>query len=513
MDSTRSGYYIPKTRYVATVQGCTTGNAAPADGGDALPSTGEDMRLAGCYELADRLDSPSIASAAARHARDRSAVLEVYLKQFVQSMPDVSLVYIGYEASGLFRQFPASDGYYTASTFPGTYDPRKRPWYRAAKLAAATGSLSVSGTGNVLGPVGVSEPYKDYSTGDWTVTVAQAVFNPNQQTELMGVVGFDISIDAIQKHIVEEVTFLEGGVVALVESEPRMGQGSELYAVAHVDFATHISPDDDAPFMSVLEPDLTSDRTLLQEAVGGGSGVADFTRNGKPYVVAYATVSQPHKYTVLTIVPRDEVLAPIEPMKKLIAETEGAVTGSVVGVSLATAVVVSFFVVRIAGGISAPVATMVKVSQSIVSGAAEKDLAKNLSANHMRKLEQYAQVKDSTGRDRSDEVVVNEMVNLARSFLSMTQGLKKDSNRAKTRVVHPENPYYVTRENDLMNMLHENDEGHWTGGNAPVSYANAIAMAVPVSGGGSGGGGVGGVIPIAANAGVVPLAPAVPVFK
>ena len=51
----------------------------------------------------------------------------------------------------------------------------------------------------------------------------------------------DQSIEAIQKHIVEEVKFLEGGIVTLVESESRSNTQSidnkERIVVAHVDFA------------------------------------------------------------------------------------------------------------------------------------------------------------------------------------------------------------------------------------------------------------------------------------
>ena len=127
---------------------------------------------------------------------------------------------------------------------------------------------------------------------------------------------------------------------------------------------------------------------------------------------------------------------------------------------------------------------MVHVAQNIVSGAAEKDLAKNLGAKHMKSLENYARVKDRNGNDVSDQDVRNEMISLVRSFLAMTQGLKKDSNRAKARIIQPKNPYYIREEHELISALQEVDQNYWggqTNGSAPVpDYAVSIAEATAV---------------------------------
>ena len=284
------------------------------------------------------------------------------------------------------------------------------------------------------------------------ITVTQAIFDPSAQQELVAVVGFDISIDSIQKHIVDEVKFLEGGIVALVETEIRessAGPNKDRYLVAHVDFdslaAALPAGSEDPPFFGSAEPEISENATLLADLFSGNGSTEVLRAKDRSqtertnYLLAHTTIEVPVGYTVLTIVPEEEALRPIASMTELISATEVSVSVSVLAITTATAILVLLLVRAVAGRIAKPVNKMVIVAQNIVSGAAEKDLAKNLGATHMKSLEKYAQVKDKDGKDVSDQEVRNEMISLVRSFLAMTQGLKKDSNRAKARVVQPKN--------------------------------------------------------------------------
>jgi hypothetical protein len=369
---------------------------------------------------------------------------------------------------------------------------------------------------------------QDYTTGVWMITVTQAIFNPAAQDELVAVVGFDISIDSIQKHIVDEVKFLEGGVVALVETELREGsngRNTDRYLVAHVDFDTLAKAlptgSESPPFFGSAEPEILRNTTLLAELFAGNGSTEVLRSKDRTlrqvldapqttYLLAHTTIEVPVGYTVLTIVPEEEVLRPIASMTEMISATEVSVSVSVLAITTATALLVLLLVRAIAGRIAKPVNKMVIVAQNIVSGAAEKDLAKNLGATHMKSLETYAQVKDSNGKDVSDQEVRNEMISLVRSFLAMTQGLKKDSNRAKARVVQPKNQYYVREEHPLVGALQEVDERHWGsqaggGSAAPIpNYAMAIAEATPVAVAGMADDARGGSVPIAS---VTPMVP------
>lgn len=352
------------------------------------------------------------------------------------------------------------------------------------------------------------------------ITVTQAIFDPSAQQELVAVVGFDISIDSIQKHIVDEVKFLEGGIVALVETEIRessAGPNKDRYLVAHVDFdslaAALPAGSEDPPFFGSAEPEISENATLLADLFSGNGSTEVLRAKDRSqtertnYLLAHTTIEVPVGYTVLTIVPEEEALRPIASMTELISATEVSVSVSVLAITTATAILVLLLVRAVAGRIAKPVNKMVIVAQNIVSGAAEKDLAKNLGATHMKSLEKYAQVKDKDGKDVSDQEVRNEMISLVRSFLAMTQGLKKDSNRAKARVVQPKNKFYVREEHPLVSALQEVDEQYWGssaggGGAAPIpNYAMAIAEATPVPMSGVAGD---GDVPIAS---VTPMVP------
>ena len=408
-----SSYYVPKTKLSADSTGCYRS--------DDDPTYGEDMRVRGCFGLAARLDTKTISgrSLSARKARDRTAILDVYFQKFVTAMPDLGLVYIGFEKSGLFRQYPGSDAYFSTAQYPVTYDPRKRPWYISAREAGQSISKQlVNGKGQRFGPITVSQPYPGYNAGVWMITIAQAMYNPLQPTELLGVVGFDISIEAIQKHINEEVKFLDGGIVTLVESVSRNTKSDkDRVVVAHVDFTTHVK-DGTPPLLETVEKEIFSNETL-HNLIFSTNGTADYTRNNKEYLLAHTNILFPHKYTVITLVPHTEALAPIDPMKALIAATEVEVSFSAIGITLATGILVVWVVSSIANTISSPVNTMVKVANQIVSGAAEKDLAGQLGHKHMHRLEEYGEIRGNDGQDHSTRVVKNEMVMLTRSFLAM----------------------------------------------------------------------------------------------
>ena len=291
----------------------------------------------------------------------------------------------------------------------------------------------------------------------------------------------DISIQAIQQHIVEEVKFLEGGVVTLIESESRnIKAKDDRIVVAHMDFAKH-QEGSSPPLVEKVEKEIFENKTLF-EHVFSTNGTEDYSRNGELYMLAHTNIIHPHKYTVITLVPHTEAMASIQPMIALISVTELAVSFSAIGISILVGIIVFFVVSITANTISAPVNTMVKVANQIVSGAAEKDLTGQLGAGPIRKLEEYAQIKDANGKDLSGRSVKNEMIMLAKAFLSMTQGLEKDSNRKKKHLRQPENPYYIQNENDLMNALQSEDSNYWeqSGGVAPTpQYAMAIATAVP----------------------------------
>lgn len=148
-------------------------------------------------------------------------------------MPDIDTMYVGFESSGLFRQFPGQYNSNLDNNFKKrVYDPRVRGWYKDAKSAARQ-KRKESPKGALVeqkqfGESIVTAPYLGASSGKWMITIAKAVYDPADTSRLYAVVGFDITIDKIQSDIIN-IHFLKSGYVALVESKARGGDSMKRY--------------------------------------------------------------------------------------------------------------------------------------------------------------------------------------------------------------------------------------------------------------------------------------------
>jgi methyl-accepting chemotaxis protein len=99
--------------------------------------------------------------------------LRKYFKTTIGDYPSFSSLYIGTKDGKFFI--------YPKQKLPEGYDPRVRPWYKAAM--------------ETDGPI-VSEPYKDASTGKWVMTAACKVKDKNGN--VIGVIGGDVFLDALE---------------------------------------------------------------------------------------------------------------------------------------------------------------------------------------------------------------------------------------------------------------------------------------------------------------------------
>ena len=409
--------------------------------------------------------------------RDRASLLDPYMHEFGSKMKDISLMYVGFEQSGMFRQYKGDnyfdthkvDGVGKVAGFPErTYDPRKRGWYIAAKAAARTAS------GRGFGQVIVTEPYIGAGKNVWMITIAQAVYDLHDDGVLRAVVGVDIEITDIQDAILR-VHFLKRGYVALTESTARSGKANDAHriVIAHPTFEDakgHEKVDAALPDIAAVEPDLVANTTLFATALGSTSGVADYGDNGDggaTHLLAHAPVTAPGKYTVLIFVPTEEALEAVPPLDAKLRKTKTTVTLAVVLISIVTGVVVFFIVGVVADHVSQPVVSMVSVANAIVSGAAERDMAKGVKAGgEMDALRKFADdAGPGDGGEGGNQGSGNEMVQLVRSFLVMASGLKKDSDRSKQRVLQPTNPFHVSHEHPLVDSLQGANTTAWPRGN------------------------------------------------
>jgi len=121
---------------------------------------------------AEAAPAPSEAASAPAPAADDQA-LRTALAQAVAS-GDFRTVYMGYDADKRFVQVPLQK-------LPEGYDPTARPWYKAAVAAGK--------------PV-VTQPYKNASSGEMTVTFATPV---KSDGKLVGVIGANKALDEVVK--------------------------------------------------------------------------------------------------------------------------------------------------------------------------------------------------------------------------------------------------------------------------------------------------------------------------
>merc|ERR1712167_505179 len=354
----------------------------------------------------------------------RSVKINRYFKDFSEKIPDIYAIYFGFHSSGLFRQFPGSNDNADGKT-PRTYDPRKRPWY----LDAMNGKKYASSTtGAWFGQTIISAPYQDFWSKVWMVTVAKAVYDDVKN--LVGVLGIDVSIKTIQDEILKG-HFLESGYVILTESESRSASNiKERLVVSAPNFESYVT-NGNVYFKDVL-PSVASNSTLFNSLWSETSVKYYSERENdeeKNYLLAYSSAGSTmfrERYTVFIVIPEGEALGVLPTLEKTILETIEEVVGIVSATSITTGLVTLLIIITVTNSISKPVQAM-------------------------KAVRDYAGVKEGfTNADAGRRKINNEMQLLARSFLTMTSGLKRDANREKALVKHPINPYHMDQESEFM---------------------------------------------------------------
>lgn len=111
--------------------------------------------------------------------------------------PSVTSVYMGYPDGKMVRG--------ASTVLPPDYDPRKRPWYKAA-LELPKGIMD-----------GVTSPYLDAGSGKPVITFFRKAVHPDQT--LAGVLGIDIDIETASKSLTAEHPAPPGGSKSLLKSD------------------------------------------------------------------------------------------------------------------------------------------------------------------------------------------------------------------------------------------------------------------------------------------------------
>ncbi|MFO8065225.1 MAG: cache domain-containing protein [Spirochaetota bacterium] len=203
------------------------------------------------------------------------------------------------------------------------FDPRTRPWYESAENA---------------GEPTWTELYVDANTKDLTVSAAAPVNDPDG--ELVGAVGYDVLLTTLQNDILEidigyehEAFMVNDEGSALVR--PGMGEDeadSEAEAQWNENFATD----------SLLEAENEDFAGIVSNMVEGESGIARYEdQSGETNYLVYSPI-QSIGASLGMIVPRAEILLPVQDSGRLLVIAVGVVIVAALGLGL----FVSFQVTR-----------------------------------------------------------------------------------------------------------------------------------------------------------------------
>lgn len=185
--------------------------------------------------------------------RKRLEELTVSIADSVKSLGLLS-VYLGTNSDG---KLYSSDLWQA----PEDYDARVRPWYRAA--------LAVPG-----GTPAFTEPYIDSTTNQPILSIVQAI--SDESGGLIGVVGVDIKMDALEKFVVSRQIFGHGsGALAL--------QNGLLIAHADQSFSMKANLLNSGEFNSSIN-------AFARRMVSGETGFADYDFQGEMRRVYFAPV-------------------------------------------------------------------------------------------------------------------------------------------------------------------------------------------------------------------------------
>lgn len=177
---------------------------------------------------------------------DKNTLDEAKLKKvigaIVDSNPSIGTAYFGTSDKDMYI--------YPEQSLPTDYDPTSRPWYSAA----------VDGKSSDVW----SEPYKDASSGEYTITVAKTVI---QNGRTIGVVGVDVSLKILSDTFVGH----------------KIGQSGYLF-ITDEKGVTLVHPKE-----SVIGTDAATKLEFWNEASSENNGFTEYDYDGKTKLLSFDT--------------------------------------------------------------------------------------------------------------------------------------------------------------------------------------------------------------------------------
>ncbi len=320
-----------------------------------------------------------------------------FLFQYVhRQVPDFRWLYVGFE-NGMWINYPGSivgGSDIERSNVATQFIATQEDFYQ--EIRAGLGDMVIYG------------PYYDPIDHVLLISIGRAVYDQSHQ--IMGIVAGDISIESIRTKILD-VHVLETGYAALITPD---GGIVAHPAVADDDYAWYDSQGTLPPLTDFETDGSSSALTPAQmvQITSGHTGIIEYTRNSKGYILAYTDVSIAG-YICIIIVPVDEVQAAIPALQARIETANLAATMFILAVTIGGIFIAGVVAVGVANQITGPLQYLMGLATRNVSAMIKKE---RLDSSDLQVDKGYMAKDDEIGE-------------LARAFQGMLDSIKEDDSQ------------------------------------------------------------------------------------
>jgi len=245
-------------------------------------------------------------------------------------------------------------------SLPADYDPRQRPWYKAAKAAFDPQKPGAPG-------VVWNDPAVDAGSGQLSLTLSRPLAAPNGR--FVGVASLDVPLDRIlqEQEIASQWSQAMRAFLVAPQHDPQTGQTSLYVWARQTTNGDHVRDWKSAVnFESLTSTDVRALTALTAAMERDRSGVADLAYNGEPSFWAFARLLQ--GASLLIIVPKS-MLAPLteQTSQEILAATNRIVqlSGAAMGVVLIAVALAAFFSAKL---FIRPLLTMIEAWKRLSNG-------------------------------------------------------------------------------------------------------------------------------------------------
>jgi tetratricopeptide (TPR) repeat protein len=371
---------------------------------------------------------------------DNTSLLDNVLAPMIQANDAYQFIYLGIENDGFFRISPwqFSDSYttmnytcsYNGSDVTG-YDPRCRGWYYDSKLNPEQ--------------VRFSTPYNDATTDLIMITASTTVNNPSTG-DLLGVIGFDLSMTDLD-NVILSANILDNGYTYLFDFDAKMViypdlSKDEVFSINEIEFSTQQDILDFAP--------------ILQRMTSGLEGQESFYKNGQEkWYITYQPITNT-SYGIAMVVPYSDVVLSATTMSDTIL---GLNTGLAV-VVIAIAVVMSALGSMAAKSCSENIVSQIKefnnVTQSITAGKLDVEMGNiEFGSTEFKLIGEKFNMLLNVVRFANSSFFQNNMELAYKNYNNVEQILVELNNERGLGVVYNNKANALTQMESLSNHLAE----------------------------------------------------------